>query len=280
MQDTLDLEKFVELRGVEDGPTSVILAGVHGDERGGIEALKELLPDLTIQKGRVFLGYGNPRAIVENKRFTEANLNRMFKDDSLLSLEERGSYEYARAQVIKTYLDEASALLDLHASYVPDSPPFIICEPNAQEIVEHLPTDTVVAGFDAVQPGGTDYYMNAKGGAGICVECGYLSDKDSVGVAKDAILRFLAARGHISGNFISIDKTYFSIYEMYVTKSSEFKLAKKFRDFDTLPPGTLIGLDGSMEISAPKESMILFARDCNGAGQEAFLLGEQKSSLA
>ena len=96
--DTLKVmkEEFTQLIGEKEGPTSIILAGVHGDEKCGVEAFKKLLPNLQIEKGRVWFGYGNPRAIEENKRFTEANLNRMFKGDEELSKKDKNSYEYKK----------------------------------------------------------------------------------------------------------------------------------------------------------------------------------------
>lgn len=270
------MEEFVEIIGESAGPTSVILAGVHGDERGGIEALRKLLPTLKIKKGRVFLGYGNPRAIEANKRFTEVNLNRMFKEDSLLSEEEKMSYEYGRAQFVKKYLDQATSLLDLHASYVLNSKPFVICEPNAQNVVRYLSPDIVVFGFDEIQPGGTDYYMNKRGGVGVCVECGYLSDKESVKVATESIRGFLEGRGHIDSIADLADKSYFSIYEMYMTKTDKFVLTKPFVDFEKIEKGQLIATDGKEEVRAQKESVILFARNCSKPNEEAFILGEQK----
>lgn len=35
---------MIELRGQEPGPRSIILAGVHGNERAGIEAFQKVLP--------------------------------------------------------------------------------------------------------------------------------------------------------------------------------------------------------------------------------------------
>src|SRR3989344_3574099 len=99
-------ENFVKLFGTKKGPVSVILAGVHGNEKCGVLALRELLPKLSIEKGTVLIGFGNPRAIARNVRFTESNLNRMFKKDSLLSSEDKKSYEYRRAQFIKKYLNK------------------------------------------------------------------------------------------------------------------------------------------------------------------------------
>src|ERR1700674_4153678 len=113
-------DEVIELIGKEKGSTSMILVGVHGDEKCGVEAINKILPNLQIEKGRVLIAYGNPRAIELNIRFTEANLNRMFKSNDHLSESDKKSYEYKRAQFLKKYLDQADALLDVHASFTPN----------------------------------------------------------------------------------------------------------------------------------------------------------------
>ena len=272
-------EKIIQLTGQKAGPTSIILAGVHGNEKCGIEALQNILPNLEIERGRVWFGYGNPRAIENNQRFAETNLNRIFKGDSLLSGDEKKSYEYERAQFLKKYLDQASALLDIHASFTPESKPFIICEANAKGIIENLPVDLIVSGFDQVEPGGTDYYMNSLGKIGICVECGYLNDPKSAKIAEKSIFAFLKTRGHLKNDATSRDQSYLRMYEKYYAKTDSFSLSQSFEDFETIEKDQLIGIDGKEEIRAKKQSLILFAHNRKRAGSEAFLLGEKKNSL-
>ena len=270
-------EDIIELLGKESGPTSIILVGIHGNEKCGVYAMEKLLPSLEIERGRVFIGYGNPRAIEQDVRFTETNINRMFKSDELISEGDRNSYEYSRAQFLKKYLDQADALLDVHSSFTPGARPFIICEPNAKGIVEYLPMDLVVSGFDKWQPGGTDYYMNANGKIGICVECGYLGDSAATQMAEQSIIAFLTARGHIKGDSKIYQQSSAKVYSLYITKTDKFRLSKPFEDFEKILAGQIIGIDGDEEIKSPKDSFILFARDRNKIGDEAFLLGEIKS---
>lgn len=273
-------EEIIELIGKEKGSTSIILAGVHGNEVCGVEAYKKVVPNLEIEKGRVLFGYGNPRAIVANLRLTEANLNRMFKDDVYLSAKEKESYEYGRAQFLKKYFEQADVLLDIHASSIPRSKSFVICESNAKDIVQYLPMDLVVSGFGSVEPGGTDYYMNSIGKIGVCIECGYLGDEASVEVAEESIFAFLKVRGHISNDTILHSQSYINMYELYFSKSDSFILAKNFENFENISAGQLIGVDGGTEIRAERDSIILFAHNLKIKGEEAFLLGEKKNSLA
>ncbi len=272
-------KEIIQLTGKEEGPTSIILSGVHGDERCGVEAFRKMLPDLTIERGCVLFCYGNPRAIEANKRYTENNLNRMFKSDDLLTIEEKESYEYQRAQFLKTYFCKAEALLDIHASHTPDSKPFVICEKNAKEIATYLPVNLVVSGFDQIQPGGSDYYMNNIGGIGICIECGYFDSSESTRLAEESILAFLKARGHIANDLVSQRQSYIQIYDLYLTRTNSFMLSKPFDDFEEIAEEQVVGVDGEKEVKAKKEGVILFARNRNKVGDEAFLLGEKKNSL-
>jgi len=273
-------EEFIKLTGKQTGATSIVLVGVHGDEKCGIEALNKLLPNLKIEKGIVWFGYGNPRAIKANKRFTETNLNRMFKKEKMLSRKEKVSYEYKRAQFLKTYFNQVDVLLDIHASFTPNSKPFVICEANAKGIVEFLPIDLVVFGFDKVEPGGTDYYMNNIGKIGICLECGYMKDPQSIKMAEESIIAFLKAREHILNDLSPRKRSDKYIYQLYLTKTNDFTLSKQFNDFEEIEKDQLIGIDGDKEVYAKKKSFILFARNREQIGEEAFLLGEKKNSLA
>lgn len=268
-------DNVVRIKGEKPGNTSVILAGVHGNERCGVEAFASLLTGLKIEAGEVIFLYGNPRSIIENKRYTEANLNRMFKPDDMLTESEIASYEYKRAQSLKIYLDDSSALLDIHASTSVTSNPFVICEENSREVVKYLPIDTVVTGFDKVEPGGTDYYMNKNGKMGICVECGYLGDPSATKVAIDTIERFLIAREHIMGEDLIKEQTWYKMYYLHIVSSSDYHLTSSLSDFTLLPEGTMIGIDSGIEIVIPRDSIILFAQQKASMGEEAFLLGEK-----
>lgn len=267
-------DDIIEITGTREGPTSVIIAGVHGDEKSGVLAFLNMLSTLKIKFGTVFFICGNPQAIKLNTRFTEANLNRMFKSDELLRDTEKTSYEYLRAQTIKTYLDKSEALLDIHCSFTPQSKPFIICESNGYGIASCLPVDLTVSGFDKVEPGGTDYYMNINGKIGICIECGYLGDESSITIAEQSIDAFLKTRGHIKESVLPNKQNRITMYSLYITKTESFVLNKPFEDFAEIKKGELIGYDGQQPINAGRDSIILFARNRSSKNEEAFLLGE------
>ncbi|QQG45545.1 MAG: succinylglutamate desuccinylase/aspartoacylase family protein [Candidatus Sungiibacteriota bacterium] len=273
-------EEIIKITGREKGTTSIVLVGVHGDEKCGLEALEKILPTLEIERGVVLFGYGNPRAVEANKRYVGANLNRMFNRNEQFSEKEKESYEYSRAQFLKTYLNKAEALLDIHASRTSTSKPFVICEANATGIIKYLPVERIASGFDQIEPGGTDYYMNSIGKIGICIECGFLGNPQSEQIAEKSIFAFLKARDHIANDLMPQKQSYIRMYDLYKTKTNKFILTKSFDDFEEMSKGQVIGVDGTQEIRAEKAAVILFARNREKVGEEAFLFGEKKNSLA
>jgi uncharacterized protein len=272
-----DLERVFKIKGNKAGPKTMVLVGVHGNEICGVEALNKIKDTLTIECGEVYFAYGNPRAIEQNVRYTEQNLNRMFVEPNSLTSTQKKSYEYKCAKFLKKYFDKVDVLLDVHASTTPKSFPFIICEKNAFKIAQYLPAHMIVSGFNTVEPGGTDYYMNSKGKIGICFESGYLGDKKSTKNAELAILSSLEVLGHIPRQYIQKQsQKRIRVYKKYFSKTDSFKLKKKFVDFEEVKKGQVIGIDDTHAVTAPKDSVILFANNTTRAGSEIFLLGIKK----
>lgn len=273
------MDDVIIKKGKQPGGISVILAGVHGNEKCGVDAFKEILPTLEIEKGTVYFILGNPKALEGNVRFVDVNLNRIFKADSELTTEEKESYEYSRMIRLKEYLDQAGALMDIHASNVVGSPAFIIYEDQARDIADVLSIKRLVTGFDALEPGGTDGYMNSVGKKGICIECGYTQDPEISEIAKQCIFDFLAARGHVDIPAEKKEKDSFMMTFIYHTKTNNFRLTKKFENFEEIKKEQIIGFDGDEEIKATEDGIIIFAHNRDYIGAEAFLSGVKKNSL-
>ena len=200
----------------------------------------------------------------------------MFKDDDQLSDAEKRSYEYERAQFLRPYLDSVDALLDVHASTVPESRVFAICEDVDTDVAQYLPTPLLVSGFDEVEPGGTDSYMHSQNKIGICFECGYSEDPRSTAIALEAIESFFVARGHVEKDGLKPqEQQRVRMYQLYITKTDSFRLTRGFWNFEVIEKDELIGMDGEQEVRAPKKSYILFPHNRNKVGSEAFLLGEE-----
>lgn len=254
---------YLEINTKKPGPRVAIFAGIHGNEICGVEAFKSIIPTLNIDCGSVIFVHGNPRAIEQNVRFTEYNLNRAFKDDSCFSDTEKNTYEYKRAQELKNILTDADILLDIHSSFTVGSEPFIICEKNALPIVSRFSKSFVriAHGFDTVESGGTDGYMNSVGKIGICIECGYHYVPGAVDIARETIMDFLTITGNIVGKKIPdvVQRPVVHVEKMFVTQTNCFEPVKEFSDFETVSKDQVIGYDANIPVRAPDNGFVVLS---------------------
>src|SRR3989339_1470340 len=118
------MENIITLTGKEPGPVITIMGGIHGDEVCGVHVI-DIIKNWEIKRGILHLIYGNPKAIEQNVRCVETNLNRLFLPENKISNNDKNTYEYQRSREILPFLHQSQALLDIHASFTPESFPFI-----------------------------------------------------------------------------------------------------------------------------------------------------------
>ena len=268
---TLKDEDIFKFSSKVKGPKVCILGGVHGNEVGGVNAIKEILEnDFKILKGEVTFVFANRKAIDQNVRFVEENLNRCFIDNK----EKTGSYEEKLSLDLKEILNGCDICLDLHASSVKGTEEFIICEKNAYEYIKEFPIKKVCGGFDKLQPGGTDSYVNRLGKVGICVECGYLTGENSKAIAKNCIYSLLKKLRIVEFENKESEKEFLEVRDIYFIEEN-FGLLRSCQNFEFLKKGTLIGKDGDKEVYAKYDGFILFAHNKKktDVDKEAFLYG-------
>ncbi len=266
--------RIIEKCGNKPGKTTVIIAGIHGNETPGIKAFDRIIPELKIEFGKVIFIYANLEAIKQNKRFIEKNLNRCFFKQQSFEIAE--SLEGKTAMEILPYLDFADFVLDLHASFTKDSTPFIICDKTQIKNAIIFDADIVTYNWDLFEPGSTDYYMNLQNKPGFCFECGYLNDNKSYKNAKKAIYNFLVFTENINGKLLTKqNQRYLKIKYIYKNKEKPFKKIKDFKDFTKFKEKTVIGKEGDRLITIDKEDIILFLRDSENLNEECFLIAKE-----
>ena len=276
MNSLFDTNGVYILKGQHDGPISAIIAGTHGNESCGIKAFEKILPDLKIDAGTIYFIVGNPKAVEQNVRYTDFNLNRCFREAKDYSPKIKKTYEYKRATFIKSILKKVDALLDIHST-TNKGQPFIVTEKNALNIIKSFPArcSKVVFNFGTIEPGATDDYMYSQDKIGICVECGRHEDKNSSVVAEKSIDAFLHTRGHLKPKKTAdVKREFLTIKKLHITKNN-FTLVKKFVDFEAMKKGQEIGFDGTKLLTAPYDGNILFAHNCDKSNMEAFLYAKK-----
>lgn len=255
------------------GPNLVVMAGVHGNEPCGLEAITALKDTIELTRGQLTFVVGSPAAVTAGQREYEANLNRLFRPDEMLSEEEKMTYEYRRSRELMPLLADADALLDLHSSGTADTEPFVICEPQSFKTAAHLPAAVVVSGIDTLHPTGTDAYVNQCGGQGICLECGNHTDPAASQLAETAIVSFLRSFQVVAGPRPESREQHSIRAEWIYRNRAEFVLQKQFREFESVQEGEVIGYDDGEAVRAPYDGNILFPHNRSIPGTEAFLFG-------
>lgn len=265
-------DKIIEIDSGIEGPTVMILAGVHGNEKAGVYALQRLLPELKLTKGKAYFAYANPLAIEADVRMLAKNLNRCFYANN-----DGTDWEDERARELMSVMDKCDACLDLHMFYDEDGVPFVICEESCLDLAKIFDVEIISTNWSETEPGGSDDYMYKQGKFGICIECGPISkSKEFASFAEKSVMQFLNFFGMVDVNIKpsikskKLIKTYKTVYR----QSEDFKLAPGLKNFMELKEGQLILKDGGKEYFAKAGDCIIFPHYNARIKEEAYILGK------
>lgn len=261
-----------ELRSFDSwkpGFTITLMAWVHGNERSWILLLEELADTIQIVQWKIHLILrANPRAIDQNIRQTEKNMNRSFHD-----IPTGTTYEDHRAQELIPMLRQSDILLDIHNTLnTQNSVPFLISEHTKWD--PYFPVDVVVSGLDTLHPGGSDGYMNSIGKVWLCIESGSIYDPRGPEIARESVLNFLRATGSIEG--LAIPRQPQSKYHLDTiihSHTSEFQFTKEWKDFEMVSQGEIVAYDGWVPVCAPYDGVIVFPYASTNPWDEVCVFG-------
>jgi succinylglutamate desuccinylase len=204
--------------GGSRGPTSVFIAGLHGNEPLPIEAVRRVFDDLADRRppfrGRAFGLLGHLRAIDRGRRFLDQDLNRAFRyhysdglamDPALRSDDLEGAEldglltELRRIAAGHDARDELFAI-DLH-TFSSAGPPFAIFSDTLRNrrFARCLPIPFIL-GLTEQIPGTATEYFTAAGCVSIVVETGRHDDPESARLHEAAIRLMLVRAGHVSAS--------------------------------------------------------------------------------
>lgn len=102
-----ELEVY-RIKGRLNGPTAMILGGIHGDEPGAYLSA-DLYADLTLKRGQlIVIPRANFKSIIHNHRGTDGDMNRKF------ALLEADDPEAQVVAILKSLMAESDLLLTMH----------------------------------------------------------------------------------------------------------------------------------------------------------------------
>ena len=262
--------------GVE-GPSFGISFGVHGDERAPIDAglaLKDELESgaLALERGRLLLFHGNPRATEENRRATAAgvDLNRCFHP-SVLGREPELLEEH-RAREIAAAIESTGceALVDFHCTVEPGQrflmqhPP--VADEAHQRVFSFLRAEILLSDPD-MNFGGVslDEYMSTRGRVGICYETGWLGDPaNTPESAGEEMRNLLAGMGLISSPEAKVygSKRLLEMVAAQICEEEGFRWDDGIgQNLQALDAGTRLGAYASgREITLDRDTTLIFPK--------------------
>ena len=255
------------------GPGLLVLGGIHGNERTGIDVVGCLRDSLssgetTLRAGTVTLALGNLPAISANTRFIEGrDLNRMFQPARLESPPD-GTPEDARVRVLAPLIAASDVTLDLHATNRP-SEPFVasLGGPSRERLFRWLRADKVLADPNFVlagEPATTDEYAELCGRIGICYETGYAGDTSRVGAVSDAAVDLIAELGLVESNRPEPTNAQelFEIRSSLALDERPFKFVDPFGQVSFVPvrAGDVVAWRGDEPVSAQEDGVLVFQK--------------------
>lgn len=256
-----------------EGKTIMILGGVHGDERAGIEVVKKLQAqfasgELKLTSGKLILALGNLQAMEINERGSEPHrdLNRLFIDGEVQSTQPE-TFEQERAQKLAPHIAAADILIDLHATPNP-SEPFMVClnTPEHKRVYQWFRCGKILSDphylFGDGTPVTTDEYAETHGGVGFCYETGWNQDVSIVPRVHEDCLNLLKDQGLLEGEPTQAPETK-ETYEMTMAMRLTdvgFSYAEGVGtgSWQPIQAGQLIGMIGEEELRAENDGMLIF----------------------
>lgn len=191
----------IEKRGKGE-PEYTVIGSLHGDEPAGKNAIEKILDeDIEFKKPVQFI-IANERALEQDVRFTDCDLNRSFPGD-----EDSEKYEERLAAEIMEKI-EGTKVLDIHTTHSYPRP--FATFSNLNDATRNLLKSSGVE--NAVYFPNNNGTLNGQIDA-IVVETGYQKSKEAESNAVDTIKNLLAAEGVIEGDFDTSEPEIFKYYE-------------------------------------------------------------------
>lgn len=169
----------------EGTPDVAVVAGIHGDEPCGVQAVESILSDPPAVERPVKFVVANEAAIDQGVRYVDADLNRSFPGDADATAHETRLAAELTAEV------SSCTTLSLHSTCSQAEPFAVVEEVDdlARKILPALSVDTVVATGSFVEG-----RLFASAGV-VEVECGLQGSDAAADNAQQLITEFLAALG-------------------------------------------------------------------------------------
>ncbi len=288
------------------GPLLICVAGLHGNEWAGVEALSLLIkmlevepitnPDFRFYGSLVFLS-GNLPALKARTRFIDLDMNRIWKSNPAPSIRE--SVEHRQMVQLRRLIDgeirswhnNQITILDLHTTTAEGG---IFCLPTSDRESIRLGREMhapVITGLVSRLEGTliryfTDRYEE-RGLNGVVFEGGQHDDPLSVNRCIAAVINCMRTIGCVSADHVvnrhdellvtyarGLPKVAAFRYVHRIKRDDAFRMLPGFHNFQAVTEGTIIAQDKNGPISMPFDGLILMPL-YQDKGEDGFFIVEE-----
>ncbi len=258
----------------------------HGDEVGPLEGALAVMESLAAGRsrfgGQVTFFVGNPEAGLEDRRFLEYDLNRVFAFDPTNTPD---SHEHRRAAELRPILEEATFFLDFHqtilhtsrAFYIFPWHPVVHAWARALRVAEALVTRAPGQAFLGNQRC-ADEFVNLSGGTAFTVEMSQKGfDRATAAASERCMSRALALIDQIAAGETTVEQAAadrpeldcFARVHAEPWRDASVNLRPGLVNFQAIQAGERLDDGAGAPLIAPCDGLLLFPkyvrRDADGA---------------
>lgn len=296
------------VEGSESGPTVIALAGVHGNETPGVEAVIDVLKDLQVKqtefRGELIGVRGNLRALEQNVRYIDEDMNRLWFPSILEKIQETpeselDSHERKEVkrllQVLNKLIEEANTptiLVDLH-TFSAEGYMFLITSPVERQInllsSLHAP---MVYGIEETLRGTTLAYFRKKDLISFGLEGGQHNNRLTTYNMTASLMLLLCAAGSVEAEQVPVVEEYHEhlkdhtrslpsevelVYQHIIEPGDEFSMRPGYQNFQPIKKGEWLAKDNYGKIYAETDGFILMPLYQNQGDDGFFIIKDQDS---
>lgn len=290
-----------------DGPTLIIVGGLHGNEPAGVESLRRVFARMKADAcepcGRLVGLTGNRAALAQGKRYIDRDLNRVWLEEHIQKVREGSEmdctedYEVVELDaVFQRTLDEAegvSFMLDIHTTSGP-GPAFSVLHdtlPN-RRFARAMPIP-IALGLEEELNGTLTDHFTELGTVSLSVETGQHDDPCSIDRAEAAIWIAMDVAGMLPECYEaqleearallvlegrSLPEAVEIRYRHGIARGAHFHMRPGYRSFQPIEAGHLVADEETRPVASPMTGLLLMPL-YQEQGDDGFFLTSPVRSL-
>jgi len=291
------------IAGAAPGPTLVVVAGMHGNEPGGIEAARRVLARLDGEKirGDLVVLAGNLEGLRQGVRYQVKDLNRVWTHARIeelraLPAEARDAEDHEQLELhaaIEDAIGRARGpvhVCDMHTTSAAGIPFVLIGDTLAQRKFAQAFPIPVILGLEEQLDGVLTSWWTRRGCVTFAVEGGQHADPVTVDSLEAVLWIALGHAGLVAASRPEVaDATELlerqrkglpRVIEVLsrraISPADGFRMEPGFRNIDHARKDQLLAQDNAGEIRAPRDGMVIMPL-YQGSGGDGFFWGREAS---